>query len=195
MKRIALGMAMALSLMVSAAYADGPSNNINLFLGQKTLDSDDWALGYDEQAEIGLLCDFRGQDWPVSLAIELLGSTKEETFNGVDVTGSTSELCIGIKKIWEPAGTPIRPFVGGGLAAVYGEVEAVDQYDNSYSEDASGVGYYISGGLYVTLGEHLNLGALVRYSQAEVSVDDDGGDEYDLEAGGTHVGVFVGYHW
>ena len=83
MKRIALGMVLALSLMVSAAYAEAPSNNINFFIGQKTLDSDDWALGYDEQGEIGLLCDFRGQDWPVSLAIELLGSAKEETFNGV----------------------------------------------------------------------------------------------------------------
>ena len=193
MKRIALGFIIAVSILISNAYADGPSNNINFFLGQKQLNSDDWEP-YEEQGEFGILCDFRGADWPVSIAVEILGSAKEETEGGVDITGSTTELCIGVKKIWEDQGTPIRPFIGMGLASITAEVEA-EYLGDTASSDATGLGYYISGGVYFTVGDHLNLGVLARYSYASVSVEDYDDYEYDIDAGGTHVGVFVGYHW
>lgn len=195
MKRIVLGIIIAVCMMVSHAYADGPSNNINFLIGQKTL-SDDWDTvygDYREQALGGILCDFRGQDWPLSIAIELIGSTKEKN----NLTGTTGEFSVGVKKIWEDSGTPIRPFVGIGLSSMSGRFE--ERINDSlviYSEE-TGVGYYMEGGAYFTIGENLNLGALFRYSYANSSVDQDGDgdDNDDLNLGGTQAGIFIGYHW
>jgi opacity protein-like surface antigen len=189
MKRIVLGLMMAVSLMVSTVYADGPSNNINFFFGQKTLETDDWG-DFDQQAEFGILCDFRGQDWPVSIAVELIGSAKEEG----SLTGSTGEFAVGVKKIWESAGTPIRPFVGVGLSSITAKFE--EEFDDgTLSSDGTALGYFVEGGVYFTVGENLNIGALVRYSYASVTIDDVGYDEFDINAGGTQTGIFIGYHW
>jgi opacity protein-like surface antigen len=195
MKRIVLGTLIAVCMMVSAVYADGPSNNVNFFFGQKSL-SDDWDTvygDYREQAEFCILFDFKGQDWPLSLAIELIGSAKEDD----DLTGSTGEFCVGVKKIWEESGTPIKPFVGIGLASMSGKFEARIDEDTVISSEKTGVGYFMEGGAYFTIGENLNLGALVRYSYANASVDQDGDgdDSDDLNLGGTQAGIFIGYHW
>jgi len=189
MKRIVLGTMIAVCMMVSNVYADGPSNNVNFFLGQKTLDSDDWG-DYDNQFGYGILADFKGQNWPASIALEYIGSVKDKN----DLTGSTSEICIGIKKIWEGIGTPIRPFVGIGPALITAKFEE-EFGDETYSSDGTALGYYIEGGVYFTLEEHLNIGAIVRHSYANITIDDVGPDEFDINGGGTHVGIFVGYHW
>lgn len=192
MKRIVLGTMIAVCMMVSHVYADGPSNNINFLIGQKTLDSDDWG-DFDEQAAFGIFCDFKGQDWPVSIAIELIGSAKEDD----NLTGSTGEFSVGVKKIWESTGTPIKPFVGIGLSSVAAKFEYEDDYyDETYSSDGTGLGYFMEGGVYFTIGENLNLGALVRYSYANITIDDiEEVDDFDINGGGTLAGIFIGYHW
>ena len=194
MKRIVLGIMISLCMMVSTVYADGPSNNINFFFGQKSLSNDwDTAYGdYREQPEFGILGDFRAQDWPISISVELLGSTKKED----DLTGRTSEFGLGVKKIWEGAGTPIRPFVGIGLNSITAEFEEEFNDGSVASSEDTGMGYYMEGGVYFTLGENLNLGALVRYSYASISVDkdNDGEEDDDFNVGGTHAGIFIGYH-
>jgi hypothetical protein len=45
-------------------------------------------------------------------------------------------------------------------------------------------------GIYWTLAEHLNIGFELRWSKADVSAYG-----IDVDAGGTHAGLFVGYHW
>lgn len=188
-------MMIMISMMVSQAYADGPSNNINFFFGQKSL-SEDWDTlygNYREQPEFGILCDFRGQDWPLSIAVELLGSAKEED----DLTGSTAEFAIGVKKIWEDPGTPIRPFVGIGLSSITGKFEENFSNGSSLSSEETGMGYFMEGGVYFTINESVNLGAMVRYCYANASVDqdNDGDEDDDLDLGGTHAGIFVGFHF
>ena len=48
----------------------------------------------------------------------------------------------------------------------------------------------VNGGIYWTLGQNFNLGLDLRYSQADVTFFGT-----DVEAGGAHVDVILGYHW
>jgi hypothetical protein len=52
------------------------------------------------------------------------------------------------------------------------------------------MGFYLSGGAYATLSQHLNLGLMFRISKADVDLFDDG-----VGAGGEHIGLFIGYHF
>ena len=169
------------------APANAWTGNVNFFLGQKTLDEDDWGP-LDKQAEFGVLVDFKQQNWPVSIALDFLGSTDETTEFGVTVEGTTSEFDVGIRKVWEVAGSSIRPYVGGGLAFIRAELKATDFV--TVSVDDNGTGIWLNGGVYWTLGQSFNLGLDLRYSQADVTFFGVEG-----EAGGTHAGIILGYHW
>jgi len=135
-----------------------------------------------------VLVDFKQKNWPISIAIDILGSLDRETISGVEIEGSTSEFDIGIRKIWEVSGSSIRPFIGGGLAYITAELESITPVRVSVED--SGTGIWLNGGVYWTLGQHFNLGIQARYSKAEVTLFG-----IDGEAGGTHAGVMLGYHW
>ncbi len=176
-----------LMLCVLNAHANGSSGNVNFFLGTKTLDSDDWGP-FDEQAAFGVLVDFKQKNWPISMAIDILGSLDRETVAGIETEGRTSEFDIGIRKIWEVSGSSIRPFIGGGLAFINADLKTSTPVTVSVSD--SGTGIWLNGGVYWTLGQHFNLGLQARYSKAEVSFSG-----FDVEAGGIHAGLMLGYHW
>ena len=174
-------------LLALNVHASDWSGNVNFLLGTKSLDSNDWG-SLDEQAAFGILVDFKQKNWPISMAIDLLGSYDEETISGTKFEGSTSEFDIGIRKIWEVSGSSIRPFIGGGIAFIRGEIKA--SAFNTVTFDDNGTGIWLNGGVYWTLGQHFNLGLQARYSQAEITILG-----VDGEAGGTHAGIMLGYHW
>ena len=173
-----------LMLFFINANANEYTGNVNFFLGGKQLEEDDWAP-VDKQPEFGVLVDFKQQTWPVSIAIDVLGSSNTATKSGVDIEGYTFELNLGARKIWEISNSPIRPYIGGGLALVHAEFHADDVID-----DDNATGIWINGGVYWALTENINLGLDLRYSQADVTL-------YGVEgkAGGNHAGVVLGYHW
>jgi opacity protein-like surface antigen len=184
----ALLLSGALSMVSVNTLAQGSTGNVNFFLGQKALEEDDWAP-LDEQAELGALFDFRQPDWPVNLAVDLLVSADSmtEAFTGIELTASTVELDAGIRKHFESSG-PVTPYIGGGIAFIQAEIEA--SYGSvSVTEDDSGVGYWMNAGIAWTIGQ-VNLGLDLRYSDANATLSG-----YEVETGGTHVGVFAGYHW
>ena len=177
-----------LLLLGMAVHSYGwASGNVNFLLGTKSLEKDDWEP-LDEQVAFGVLVDFKQPTWPISIAIDLLGSLDEETLLGIKTEASTTEFDVGIRKIWEVSGSSIRPFVGGGLAFVSAEIKTTDIF--SVSVDDSGTGIWFNGGVYWTLGQSFNLGLQARYSRAEVSFFG-----RDAEAGGTSLGLMLGYHW
>jgi opacity protein-like surface antigen len=195
MKKIVMSILLTFCVMASQAFADG-TNNINFLFGQKTL-SDDWDVvdgNFTQQPEFGILCDFRGSDWPLSIAVEMIGSGKKVGH----LLGSTYEFAVGVKKIWEDPGTPIKPFVGIGMCSVTGKMEVKDDYDYTViSSEKTGMGYFMEGGLYFTVADSINLGALVRYSYASLTVDGDGdnNEDDDINGGGVHTGVFIGFNF
>ena len=180
-------LVVVLMLFFVNANANEWTGNLNFFLGQKTLDSEDWDF-LDKQPEFGVLVDFKQQDWPVSIAIDFLGSADDGTESGVFVEGQTSEINLGVRKIWGVAGSSIRPYIGGGLALINAEIKATGF--TSVSDDDSGTGVWFGGGIYWTLGQSFNIGLDLRYSQADVTLFGTDG-----EAGGTHAGLMLGYHW
>lgn len=171
------------------------TGNLNAFFGGKALDDNDWMA--DEQAQVGVRLDFRRQDWPISLAADVHYSEGDFAgnvfFPGVGVRYyredvETSELNFGVRKYWITA-TNMRPFFGGGMAFVLVDAKGNADGDRIFSEKGDGVGLWINGGISWTLNA-LNIGFDLRYSQAEVDMDFG-----DVEGGGGHAGMLLGYHW
>lgn len=162
------------------------SGNANLFFGQKILEEENWGDA-DEQTEFGGLVDFKQSHWPVSIAIDILGS---KDFLDFTTEGSTTEFDIGVRKIWDAENGAIRTYIGGGLAFISAEITSGGFFNNSVSQDDSGTGIWFGGGINWTLGQHYNLGIDLRYSQADVTLFDE-----NVDAGGTQVGMILGYHW
>jgi opacity protein-like surface antigen len=168
-----------------AAWAGG---NVNIMYGQKNLDDDDWEP-VEDQREYGIMIDFKANDnWPISIALDLLFSDDDDDYLGVDVEGETREFNIGVRKYF-PVTPQFKPYVGGGLAYIDAEVSAAIGGFRA-SDDDSEVGFWLSGGAVFTFAEHINVGVDLRYSDAEVTIAG-----VDGEAGGTHVLLFAGVHF
>jgi hypothetical protein len=126
------------------------TGNVNAFLGQKTLDSD-WEPAED-QGEFGIEIDFRQKDWPISIAIDVMGASGEENvfdpdFGTTDKFESrTSEFNIGVRKIWDEL-APVRPFIGGGLSFMRAEAELTIPGMGSFSDSGTGAGIWLGGRL------------------------------------------------
>lgn len=175
-------------LMASAAYASDWTGNVNFFLGGKTLEKNDWKP-LEEQGEFGILIDFGKKDWGVNIAIDLLGSRDTKNILGVDVDARTSEFDVGVRKVFEVEGTSMRPFIGGGLAFIRGEIEGC-LAGFCASDSGRGTGLWLDGGIFWTLGEGFNIGFELRHSQAKATIAG-----YEGEVGGSHGGLLLGYHW
>jgi len=193
--------------LVIAAPASAVTD-INIFLGQKNLDSADWGAGsdmgagvsLDKQGEFGVLMNFAGYNWPVSIAVDLLGSSEEVDYYDTyyssygRVTASTSELDLGVRKVFGIYGTALHPYVGGGLALITGSIEDNVYYVGTYSDSDTGAGVWLNGGIFWSIG-HFNLGLDARYSNADVTLISYYGNPVSVNAGGTHGGVIFGYSW
>jgi hypothetical protein len=158
------------------------TGNANFILGSKVLDEDDWEP-YEDQGEFGIDIDFRKQNWPVSIVVASYGSYEEKTVSGNTVEASTSELRAGARKVWKPM-PKMRPYLGGGIALVRAELDGQEE------DEDSGLGAWCGGGVYWTLGSSFNLGFNLGYSYGEVTLFGD-----DMDAGGSHAGLLLGYHW
>lgn len=193
MKRIALGLivvAAVLSAFVPAkADADG---HVNFFLGQKSLDSDDWAP-IDDQFEFGAVMSFGQDAWPVHIAVDVLASVGQEDLGGGTFTGSTFEVDAGVRKIWKKGKT--LPYVGAGVSVV-GAAAKLETPFGDTDGDGSGFGFWAGGGVFWRLGERFNIGLDVRYSDAKVDLDFGSGVvARDVNAGGLQYGLLLGFGW
>ncbi len=188
MQRVALLLIWVMFLGIPLSVSSEEySGNVNFFFGEKELD-DEWEP-VEEQGEFGIMVDWKKVGWPVSIAIDFFGSSEEDNILSVGVEGKTSELCFGIRKIWEPT-THMRPFLGGGLTIISAELEI-----GPFNEKEPAVGVWLVGGVYFTPSEHFNIGVLMRYSDADEVTFRAGSLEYDFDVGGTHAGLILGYHW
>jgi hypothetical protein len=190
MKKLSLAIVCLACVVVCipAPVACQGTGNVNAFLGMKVLDEDDWEP-VEEHVEIGILFDARPINWPISIAGGLLYSEGEETEMDIKLEGNTLEFDVGVKKIFENASI-VRPFLAGGAAFIQAETEGSVFGIFDFGDDTDAIGLWVSGGAYLTLSEHFNLGLDIRWSKAEA-------DWYreDIELGGFHAGLLLGYHW
>jgi opacity protein-like surface antigen len=187
----------AVVVLVAAAFAFSPAlagsdGHVNFFIGQKSLDSDDWEP-VEDQVEFGAVMSFGQDNWPVHIAVDILASGDEEKVQNITLTGSTFEVAVGVRKIWKKG--RVLPYLGAGVAGIGAGVKADDGFVSVDADDAA-LGFWAGGGVFWRLGNHFNLGLDVRYSNAEVDLDLGAGVVVqDVSAGGLHYGALVGFGW
>jgi len=202
------------ALLVSATgWAPAQAEtNLNFVLGSKFLDSNDWPVG-DSQGSLALLSTFGPSSWPVQVAIDVLGSgsaqwTTDYSQSGVeiweeDIIQSTFELDVGVRKIW--GRRQARPFVGGGLAIIWGRQDRTLPFPPPPFDDGQDIitrpwvivsasdeapGAWVDGGVFWRLGKRFNLGFEARISAAELTLSG-----RKVQAGGVSLGLILGWGW
>lgn len=159
----------------------------NFFLGQKQLKNSDWDP-VDNQTEFGAEVAWGKKAWPILIATDVFGSANEKTELGTKLTGSSSEIDLGIRKIW--VSKKIHPYIGGGVGQISAKAEIDDPFFGSASVDDSAIGFWFGGGVFWRLGHRFNIGFSGRWSQAKVTFTGT-----DVEAGGLHAGLLLGWGW
>ncbi|HXI04278.1 MAG TPA: outer membrane beta-barrel protein [Candidatus Saccharimonadales bacterium] len=156
----------ALLLLAAAGAPAFAGGNVNVLLGQRFMDENDWGP-VDKPVAYGVQTDFSLFGWPVNLAVGLHESRKSDSFTGppnqsrYDVTGTFTELDLGVVRPFDP-GYGIHPYIGGGLAAVHAKKEADHSSGGSREGSDTTEGIYLAGGVYWKLGERFNLGVHAR---------------------------------
>jgi opacity protein-like surface antigen len=190
-KVLLIAVSLLLIPISAVCEPNGWTGNFSGYLGYKDLDKDDWKP-VDSHGEIGFLLDFRPKNWPVNIAFDYLDSDEYEltTISGslARIDGDTSEIAIGIRKIFEPFAT-LRPYIGAGVAYIHGEFE-INRIPGTTSDDDAEIGLWLDAGLYWSLYEHLQIGVDLRYSEAEIKIFG-----AEIEAGGFHAGLTFGFRW
>jgi hypothetical protein len=155
---------------------------VNFVLGKKMLDRNDWEPNED-QGEFGAEVTWGGSDWPIAFATDLVASSHGGDIPGFRIEAQTSELAFGVRKIWEAG--PARPYVGGGIAKMDAQLEL-----NSALEDDTVLGGWVGAGIFWRLGPRFNIGLAGRVSRGKVTLFG-----AEIEAGGTHAGLLLGWGW
>ena len=181
-------LALTLTASSAAVAADNWSGGVNIMLGAKGLDDNDWGVN-DSQGAIGVMTHFKRNDWPVSIAIDVYGAGDTDGSGTNKREGYTGGLHAGVRKIWDFEGKNIHPFISGGIASIGAEQRRGDGA-SQVKQDDSAVGLWVSGGAYWTLGDMWNIGLETRYTQAEVTLFGQ-----DVEAGGVYTGLLLGLNW
>ena len=176
-------IAMVASLAGNPVMAGDYDGNVRLAFGQKRLDND-WNI-LDRQNEIGMIFDIKQSTWPVSIAFDVFYSGEDKNIQGTE-KGSTSEQHLGVRKIWTINDSKFHPYLGAGIAFIQADYEVV----GSDKEGDSGVGGWVGAGVDWHLSSKISLGIDVRYSQADVTILDN-----DVDAGGLHTLMTLGYRW
>ncbi|MEN8171128.1 MAG: hypothetical protein ABFS08_12970 [Pseudomonadota bacterium] len=197
MKTRLLSLLLILPLMFTGiSHADeGWNGNINLHLGSKVLNSDDW-WAY-AHGETGIFIDVGHSSWPVNIVFDLLGSRGK--FEELDYTPAlgvfyveeevtTGELNLGVRHYFNTRSS-MRPYVGGGLALITLESDLRIDSGPLLHDEGHGSGIWLNGGIVWGFNA-FNLGFDMRVSAAEVEMD-----AGDFQGGGAHTGLILGYHW
>ncbi len=183
-----------------AIFAGSTTGNVSFRPGLKALDEEDWSP-IEDQPALGVNVSWGKKTWPIQLAVDYLVSRAEEDDEqfGSDVTleGVTAELGFGVQKTWEVG--RFHPYVGGGAAAVFAQIK-IDGPGISLTENDAAPGAWAGAGFFFRMGSRFNLGLSARYSKAEVTFADLSVfgvpvRDLDLEAGGLHTAVVLGWGW
>jgi hypothetical protein len=172
------------------------TGHINYIFGYKIL-SNDWKPAED-QIEFGLVdLDLRRSNWQVSIVGQLLmtySSDIPERYGFEGDFSSTYEFNLGLRKVWENSSC-FHPFLGGGPSIIGGSTTR--QIDRPFGgaiyvqdDNDTGYGYWVGGGFYWVLTERLHTGLNAQYTSGKIKLF-----ENDLNAGGIHLNVIIGYHW
>jgi opacity protein-like surface antigen len=185
-KKAALSGLVLMSSFIS--HAGDWTGNVSGYVGSKSLKDNDWT-NLDSQLSLGLIFDIKKQEWPFSIALDVIGSGDVYKNGSNKDTASTLEYDFGIRKIFNLNNSSFKPYIGGGAAFISADFEQKDVF-NTIKESQSEIGSWIGAGTYYEINDHFIVGLDVRYSKAETKIFDD-----KREIGGLNAGFTIGYHF
>lgn len=191
---LALAAAAAAALLWPSRAEARYNGNLNLFVGQKWMTQSQWSP-VEVQPELGLMLAFGEERVAVHFAIDAYYSRKEvehpDPTVDTRVKATSGEITIGVRRVWDLGAT--RPYLGGG-ASVVTVREDFDGPSGPISYDDRGYGAFVQAGVFWRLAGHLNLGIDVRYCKADAELGSLSNTR-DVDAGGFHAGMLIGYGW
>jgi hypothetical protein len=168
--------------------------NLNLFVGQLWLKRSDWAP-VDQQPELGLMLAFGEERAPIHFALDVFASSTSVDTSATAgigrVKGSSREIAIGVRKVWDESVT--RPHLGAGATSIQATETVNGPFGIAVNEDR-GYGAWVDFGVSWRLASHLNLGLEARYSYALATLGS-GSAGRDVTIGGISLGLLIGYGW
>jgi len=169
--------------------------DLNLFAGQKWLNAGDWEP-VERQPQFGLMLAFGEERAAVHFVLDAFVASKDASepaaTSGALVSGSSTEVAIGVRKVWIRGAT--RPHLGAGANVVSVSEDRLNGVSGTVTNDDRGYGVWVDTGVTWRLASHLNLGFELRYSSERVELGS-GSVPRDAAAGGFHLGLLVGYGW
>jgi hypothetical protein len=201
-----LAFTLAFGAAVPASPALASTGNIMFNIGQKKLDSAEWGV-LDQQTAFGVESAFGSPKWPVLIAAYFCRSSGTVDSTLTDTSGepflvhdqfATQELGFGLNKTLTVK-QRIHPYIsaGGMMARIN---QTFKQSGVSVSRGGAHIGVFGTLGAFYRLGTRFNIGGILRYSSATVSLKDLPVGQYnvpaeDLSEGGTTYGVLIGWGW
>lgn len=171
-----------------SAIASEWTGHVSGYIGNKTVQEDDWA-NHDEHGSMGVITDFKQTHWPVSIAIDLFATGNEDSVSGLNQKTYSAQAHIGARKIFHFEDCRIHPYVGGGIA-LSSIIQKNQTSEGKKEFDDHDVSGWIGTGAYVYVTNSVTVGADLRYSKANVELN-----EASVDASGTMAGLTLGYHW
>ncbi len=146
-------------------------NRFSLYLGQRSLDEDDWEP-VEDQLAIGFDYSHEGAGSAIGFEVGLFASGDDDEVGAVDVEGQTLELSAGIRKTFAE-GSRFRPYVGAGLAVINAEVEAGGTDDDTSLAGYAhgGLGYQISDTFLIGVDLRLLFGSDLEIAGVDTDAD------------------------
>lgn len=181
-------LAILLLLTTSLTSADEFSGHVSGYLGLKTLNSSDWP-DLDKHFAMGVFFDIKRDSWPISIALDLLDTGGKHDHDGMEDLGHTTELHLGIRKIFLNQHKRIQPYLGAGVSFIYAELE-LEVNNITEKQDDGDTGAWLGAGMYYEINPGFTLGLDVRYSYGEVVLFDK-----ERNAGGIFAGITGGYQF
>lgn len=177
-----------LLLTASMANAGEVSGHVGGFIGLKTMDSSDWP-DLDTHFSMGVMFDIKKNSWPISVALDLMDTGDKHEHDGLENLGHTTELDLGVRKIFAKQDSKFQPYVGGGVSFLSAEQE-YQESSGTVKQDDRAVGGWLGLGMYYEVVPGFALGFDVRYSYGEVFLFDQ-----ERNAGGLSAGITAGYRF
>lgn len=174
-------IAMLLLLTTTMTHASEWSGHVGGLVGLKTMDDSDWP-DLNTHFSMGVIFDITKDSWPIGISLDLMDTGDKNERDGLEDLGHTTELHLGVRKLFMKTHPKIHPYVGGGVAFMSAEQEYQVDANSAMKQDDTDVGGWVGGGTYFSIVPRFALGLDVRYSRGKVNLFDK-----ERDAGGIHT--------
>lgn len=188
------GMVAAVAMLLLLAPASAAlAGNVNLIVGRRSLDDDQFYRPIEDQTVTGVNVDWAPEAWPVSLQFGFYLSSADDTIPTpappTDVEVKFQELSFGLVRIWE-GHKLLHPYLGGGLSAILADYDTTRAGVPAKADDDT-FGFFINGGLYLRFAEKFNVGIDARV----LGLTDLDFEGKKSDADYLQLGLLLGWHW